>query len=1191
MKKSRVASVELNRRTKDIVFITEPYAFGDGIKLLKNSRYSLFYKQGQEQRAAMRIARSLNAWQVEKYTGKDMCTVAIKLDNKLGYYCSLYLDINLNAIHPLLPKLIDECEANGTPLIVGMDSNAHSQLWGCDEENERGRDLSDLFSIKRLLVLNEGATPTFVTSRAQSIIDVTIANSHATRNLVISDWRVDTGPSFSDHRYVNFELGQRNHEEVETRNFKKGDWTLMRNILAEHEKDRNSRVEESKNLDTCAQLLEDKIALALDEACPQRPLSHRKPNPWWTPDLEQIRTELRDLSNKLPRTREEFNSLMKTYRSQINMAKRQSWRDFCTKAEGTQEVMNVVKSLKPRQATGMSLGIDGTRTLSPGETVNRLMDTHFPESITMDDDGECRANPKVQKVYGPMDESTTAVVEYITVDKVRASFRTFGPHKAAGPDGFKPVVLQNLDERTIQEITNTYQWAIRTGYTPWAWRKMNVIFLRKEGKPDYSNPKAYRPITLSNFLLKSLERIIQWYINENLVTKPLYAQHAYTQGRSTESALSEVVDFIKKSINRGEKVLAVSLDCSGAFDRINFKSAAKAMGQKLIPTAINEWYTSLLESRSVSTDLLGEKVTRIPKRGSPQGGVLSPLIWNLIMDTLLTKFNGTAVKVVGYADDVLIMVAGKDLSTMGTIINRALKLITEWGEDNGLTFNPDKTTAVCFTRYMNTKKLNLPSLRMGGKSLEYDTTMKYLGVTIHKSLAWTKHIQEKTKKALKILNLTTATVGQKWGLTPRRVLWIYNMLVKPVVTYGSIVWSTYLSEGNKNRLKSVQRKAMMLMTASMRSTPTDGMEAVLGLLPLDLQAQQEATKARLRLRHTSVDKWDGIGKKYIGHRRWHDNILTELLRGENSTDVMQTKKAWLTNADDVDPDITIYTDGSKLSHAGAGWAVCKDDHTLFEESVYLGEHATVFQGEVVAIDRALRWVNENCPDSTEVLVRSDSSSAIKAIFNHKCSSHVVDSCREAYNEALHNNNKVRIEWVKGHANVTGNELADCLAKQGAEMTATGERVNLEVGMPRCEAVGRIKSYYRKVWDKRWQENVFCRQTRIFIPHVTDRNVYKMIEFRRKSLNLITQVMTGHALVAYHMGKWTPWLDTTCKLCLEDEESTSHLFFNCPAMAWARLEVGATGRSLEEDILSFFGTPALRELLNERSDSAGRAAAN
>ena len=68
-----------------------------------------------------------------------------------------------------------------------------------------------------------------------------------------------------------------------------------------------------------------------------------------------------------------------------------------------------------------------------------------------------------------------------------------------------------------------------------------MIFIPKVGKKDYALAKAYRPITLSNFLLKGLERLVQWYILEKNVTRPLKHQHAYTRGLSTETALSNFV--------------------------------------------------------------------------------------------------------------------------------------------------------------------------------------------------------------------------------------------------------------------------------------------------------------------------------------------------------------------------------------------------------------------------------------------------------------------------------------------------------------------------------------------------------------------------------------------------------------------------------------------------------------------------
>ena len=199
-------------------------------------------------------------------------------------------------------------------------------------------------------------------------------------------------------------------------------------------------------------------------------------------------------------------------------------------------------------------------------------------------------------------------------------------------------------------------------------------------------------------MLKGMERIIQWRVQETtLCDRPMYHQHAYTCNLSTETALSEAVDYVEKAIFQGQQVLMVSLDCTGAFDHIDFASAQTAMSSLGIEKGIIEWYQHLLKYRRVTANILRAEDYTIPRRGSPQGRVLSPMIWNIIADTLLTKFKGTPIEVIGYADDVLLMVSGKDSQTMTTLMQKVLKKVTDWGEMNGLTFNPSKTNAMLFS--------------------------------------------------------------------------------------------------------------------------------------------------------------------------------------------------------------------------------------------------------------------------------------------------------------------------------------------------------------------------------------------------------------------------------------------------------------------------------------------------------------
>jgi retron-type reverse transcriptase len=62
---------------------------------------------------------------------------------------------------------------------------------------------------------------------------------------------------------------------------------------------------------------------------------------------------------------------------------------------------------------------------------------------------------------------------------------------------------------------------------------------------------------------------------------------------------------------------------------------------------------------------MGSSITAKVMRGCPQGGVLSPLLWNLVVDRLLTATNDLGFSTFGYADDIVIIVQGKFTHNQG----------------------------------------------------------------------------------------------------------------------------------------------------------------------------------------------------------------------------------------------------------------------------------------------------------------------------------------------------------------------------------------------------------------------------------------------------------------------------------------------------------------------------------------------
>ena len=73
---------------------------------------------------------------------------------------SLYLDINLD-VTILLDQLKTYRARTGLPVLVSMDSNAHSTLWGSEDTNARGEILEEWILSKGYLLLNRGNVPTF----------------------------------------------------------------------------------------------------------------------------------------------------------------------------------------------------------------------------------------------------------------------------------------------------------------------------------------------------------------------------------------------------------------------------------------------------------------------------------------------------------------------------------------------------------------------------------------------------------------------------------------------------------------------------------------------------------------------------------------------------------------------------------------------------------------------------------------------------------------------------------------------------------------------------------------------------------------------------------------------------------------------------------------------------------------------
>lgn len=123
-----------------------------------------------------------------------------------------------------------------------------------------------------------------------------------------------------------------------------------------------------------------------------------------------------------------------------------------------------------------------------------------------------------------------------------------------------------------------FKSSIALGHIPKLWERVKVVFIPKPGKASHSTAKDFRPISLTSFLLKTAERLLDAYVRGEVLLKfPLHPnQHAYQIGKSTDTALHHSTQKVERMLNNGKVALGCFMDVEGAFDNTDFDTITEA---------------------------------------------------------------------------------------------------------------------------------------------------------------------------------------------------------------------------------------------------------------------------------------------------------------------------------------------------------------------------------------------------------------------------------------------------------------------------------------------------------------------------------------------------------------------------------------------------------------------------------------
>ena len=803
---------------------------------------------------------------------------------------------------------------------------------------------------------------------------------------------------------------------------------------------------------------------------------------------------------------------------------------------------------------------DNSLTDPRTDTIKILTDTHFPAAQAGKTPFRHTADKKIST-----EELEGKYNDWITPGLVRSSLKLFKPNKAAGPDELKPLVFKYLPDNAINTLTLIYKACIALAHTPQVWRETKVIFLPKPGKDSYDVPKSYRPISLSNFLLKALERLAVWKMDKDLESNPIHhKQHGFTKGKSTESAISNTADYIERQLFNDRHCLGVFLDISSAFDSISIDHIKQSLLLHNGDPEMVEWYHSYLGRRYLEVNLHGDSAQLTTAVGFPQGGVCSAKFWLIAFDQAIQIINEEGIVGNGYADDCSALIGGTHPHNMIDKMQAMLGRLVTWGNSCNLRFNPQKTVVVMFTR--STRSFNR-LVRMEGQLIPYSDSVVYLGVTMDKELKWQTHILNKIKKAKSLLMKMASITYSYWGPKPKLMRWMYTGVVRPMVSYAAMVWAHQADHPNIiDALGTLNRAAINTMVKIPRSTPNMGLEIILDILPLHIHIKKEGLAAYLRLFPQTPIQWEGIITNLtnsVSHLRYWDYMsqdagLQDFHNEIDSCNVLRPAAKYVLDTSSFDDmescqghvACNVYTDGSKLQgKVGAGVLIIRNNVTVVEDKFRIPDKATVYQAELTAIWEAAALLGLMV-ELTEVKFFVDSRAALRTLQSTVITSKLALQTITTLNDIPAD--QVTLVWTKAHIGTEGNERVDKLAKEGTELPNP-----LAIPSPASSLKNSLKSYFIHKWNREWQLCPKARQTKIYHPLHDQSKSNQLIQWSRLKLGRYIRAVSGHSNLLYHLHTMDPTISPMCRFCLQAREEFHHLATDCPPLWWERHLISAT----------------------------------
>ena len=360
------------------------------------------------------------------------------------------------------------------------------------------------------------------------------------------------------------------------------------------------------------------------------------------------------------------------------------------------------------------------------EKAKIMFQTHFPSpsKVSMNDTENFN-------YPSPIDDDAP-----LSLREIRQATYKAAPDKAPEQTDYTNRIIRMLVNGAPEQIRSLFERCIQEGIQSTQFKSATTIVLRKSGKKNYSNLKAYRPIALLDTLGKILKSIVSERLRYAIEMYNILSstQMGARKHKSVDIALQLITEKIHTIWSGTKKrvVTLLSLDGEGAFDNVTHSRLLHDMRKRRVLKLLLRFVEDFLKNRR-TTITIDDYTTaeRSVNVGIPQGSPLSSILYLFYNANLLEICDDIKLRInsIGFVNDVNILTYEESTKRNCKIVSEIYIRCEQWAQTHDTKFSKLKHELIHFSR--TPKRFNMSACaELASHQVEPKTNIKVLGVQL-----------------------------------------------------------------------------------------------------------------------------------------------------------------------------------------------------------------------------------------------------------------------------------------------------------------------------------------------------------------------------------------------------------------------------------------------------------------------------